>query len=121
VKVSRVERTDQEVMRELRLFREFSYRDVGTLMSISHSRVQQLEQDKKPLSEEMKSKFLAAIKLSRDDWDLLKGGAENVAEVKLECIQRIYKLSPQELIKCALILRNIGFLVILRNEFGANM
>ena len=113
MKVSRVERTDQEVMRELRLFREFSYRDVGTLMSISHSRVQQLEQDKKPLSEEMKSKFLAAIKLSQDDWNLLKGSSDNVAEVKLECIQRIYKLGPQELIKCALILRNLSLVILI--------
>ena len=116
--VSRVERTDQEVMRELRLFREFSYRDVGTLMSISHSRVQQLEQDKKPLSEEMKSKFLAAIKLSQDDWNLLKVSSDNVAEVKLECIQRIYKLSPQELIKCVLLLRNLSLFIFLISESG---
>jgi transcriptional regulator with XRE-family HTH domain len=37
------EKSDQEVMKELRLFREFSYRDVGRAMGISHSRVQQLE------------------------------------------------------------------------------
>lgn len=113
MKVSRIEKTDQEVMRELRLFREFSYRDVASLMGISHSRVQQLELDKKPLSEETKSKFLVAVNLSCEDWNLLKRGAENVSEVKLECIQRIYKLSPHELIKCALILRNLALLVII--------
>lgn len=74
MKVSRIQKTDQEVMRELRLFREFSYRDVASLMGISHSRVQQLELDKKPLSEETKLKFLVAIKLSCEDWNLLKRG-----------------------------------------------
>ncbi|MFP5520767.1 MAG: helix-turn-helix domain-containing protein [Bdellovibrionia bacterium] len=112
MKVLRIKKSDQEVMRELRLFREFSYRDVASLMGISHSRVQQLEVDSKPLTDEMKSKFLHAIRMSCEDWNLLKSGAENVSDVKLECIQRIYKLNPQELIKCALLLRNLALAII---------
>jgi transcriptional regulator with XRE-family HTH domain len=105
------EKSDQEVMNELRLFREFSYRDVGRAMGISHSRVQQLELGKNPLTEAMKTKFLNAICVSLDDWNLLKQGASNVSEVKLECIQRIYELNPAQLVRCVLLLRNFGLLM----------
>lgn len=107
------EKSDQEVMKELRLFREFSYRDVGRAMGISHSRVQQLEQGKNPLTEDMKAKFLDAISISLEDWNLLKQGASNVYEVKLECIQRIYEMNPAQLIKCVLSLRNLVMVIIL--------
>ena len=105
------EKSDQEVMKELRLFREFSYRDVGRAMGISHSRVQQLELGKNPLTEAMKAKFLDAICISLEDWNLLKQGASNVSEVKLECIQRIYELNPAQLVRCVLLLCNLGLLI----------
>jgi len=50
---------------------------------------------------------------------MLKGGDEGISEIKLECIQRIYSLGPEQLSKCTLFLRNLCLVPVFK--FGWDM
>lgn len=106
-------KTDQEVMSALRHFRELSYREVGTKMRMSHSRIQQLENSSGQLSAEFIAAFLDALKLEERDWIILKTENEDVSEMKLECLARIHHLTAEQVINCLIYIRNLVLVLAL--------
>ena len=109
---NQVRRTDQQIMRELRLFREFSYRDVAKRIGMSHSRIQQLENGTERLADDFKRNFLAALNLTDKDWELLQIQNESILDMKLECLSKIHSLDTESLSRCLLLIRNLGLALL---------
>lgn len=103
---------DREVMKELRVFREHSLREVAAKMGVSHAWVQQVENGNAPLTRASIVAFLNALNLSEEDWDLVKGEIQSMDEIRLECLGRIHNLSPEKISRVLLLIRSLQIVVI---------
>ena len=94
-----IETEESRALRAMREFRQWSVRDVGDAMSVSHSLVYQYESGRADVTNSYVETFLNALSFSKYDWEMFKNKGESLEKIRLSCFEIIYGMTPENIIK----------------------
>ncbi len=88
---------ESEALKRLRYKSELSLRDLSERMSYSFSRIYQIESGKENISEAYIKKFLSALEISWEEWNLELEGSDEFYELRQKCKKLVDEIEPKKL------------------------
>lgn len=93
---------ESKALKQMRIMKGFSVRKVADLLNVSHTLVSHLELGRANISEAYLDKFLDALDLSWEDWNIALGGGKKAqtqvkAKIAEDCFKKLKGLPEDKL------------------------